>query len=151
MPPPSLIEALTTEQVDAIFPVEPIASIALNTGVAREILDNPLGNIMTPFTGGASAMRTDFIENNPEAAAAVNRAMNRAVDFIRENDRESREILAQYTGFPVDLLLDGNVGYEWKLDEIDRDAIQALADILINAEVVEQQVNTYGWYYHPNQ
>ncbi len=151
MAPPSLIEALATEQVDAIFPIEPIATIALNKGVAREILNNPLGNIMTPFTGGASALRTDFVKENPEAAAAVVRAMNRAVDFIRENDKESRAILAQYTGFPAEVLQSAYLGYIWKLEEINYEAVQSLADILFEAEVVEQRVNTNEWYYRPNQ
>jgi NitT/TauT family transport system substrate-binding protein len=151
MSPPSLIEALATEQVDAIFPVEPIVTVALKEGVAKEILDNPLGNVMTPFTGGASALRTEFVKENPKAAAAAVRAMNRAVDFIRENDEESRAILAQYTGSPAELLLDANVGYSWKLEEIDREAVQALADILSDAGVVEQRVDTSDWYYRPNQ
>lgn len=151
MSPPSLIEALATEQLDAIFPVEPIATVALKEGVAKEILDNPLGNVMTPFTGGASALRMEFVKENPKAAAAAARAMNRAVDFIRENNEESRAILAQYTGFPAELLLDANVGYSWKLEEIDREAVQALADILSGAGVVERQVNTNEWYYCPNQ
>lgn len=152
MAPPSLIEALATEQVDAIFPVEPIVTVALKEGVAKKILDNPLGNVMTPFTGGASALRTEFVREDAKAAAAAVTAMNRAVDFIRENNEESRAILAQYTGFPAELLLDANVGYRWKLEEINRDAVQALADILFEAGVVEQQVDTSEWYYyHPKQ
>jgi len=151
MAPPSLIGALATEQVDAIFPVEPIVTVALEEGVAKGILDNPLGNVMTPFTGGASALRADFVEENPEATAAIIRAMNRAADFIQKNDEESRMILAQYTGFPAELLQAASLGYIWKLEEIDRDAVQALADILFEAGVVEQQVSTHEWYYRPNQ
>ena len=151
MAPPSLVEALATAQVDAIFPIEPIVTVALKEGVAKEILDNPLGNVMMPFTGGASALRTGFAEENPEAAAAVVRAMNRAVDFVRGNDEESRAILAQYTGFPAELLQAAGLGYMWKLEEIDRDAVQALAGILSEAGVVERQVNTHEWYYRSNQ
>jgi NitT/TauT family transport system substrate-binding protein len=151
MVPPALIEALATGRVDGILPIEPIATIALAEGVAKEVLDNPLGNVISPFTGGASALRTGFIEDNPEAAAAVIRAMNRAVDFIRENDKEARRMLAQYTGFSAELLESANIGYIWKLDEIDRDAVKALADILFNAGVVEQRVDTNSWFYRPNQ
>ena len=75
MAPPSLIEALSTGQVAAIMPAEPIATIALNTGVAKEILNNPLGNVITPFVGGASLLRSDFVKADPKAAAAVVRAI----------------------------------------------------------------------------
>jgi len=151
MPPPSLVEALASEQVDAIFPVEPIVSIAIQKSGARKILDNPLGNIMTPFTGGASALRVDFVEENPEAAEAVVRAMNKATDFIREHDTEARNILAEYSGFPGEVLQSATLGYIWKLDEIDRDAIQSLADIMAEAGVVESQIDTTNWYFESNQ
>ena len=147
MQPPSLVEALTSGQVDAIYAVEPIVSVAMQKAGAREIMDNPLGMIMTPFTGGASVLRKDFVKEHPEESAAVVRAMNKAVDFIRKNDSKSRAILAKYTGFESELLQSSTLGYIWKLDEIDRDSIQKLAGILAKAGVVEHDVNTTNWYY----
>lgn len=147
MPPPSLVEALTTGQLDAIFPVEPIVSVALQEGGARGILDNPLGNIMMPFPGGASALRVGFVEESPQAAAAVVRAMNRAVDFIRKHDTESRAVLAEYTGVPLEVLEPASLGYISKLDEIDRDAIQTFGGILAKAGVIDREVDTTKWYY----
>jgi len=44
-------------------------------------------------------------------------------------------------------LQSSTLGYIWKLDEIDRDAIQRLADILADAGVVEEDVDTTNWYY----
>lgn len=147
MQPPNLVEALTSGQVDAIFAVEPIVSVAIQRVGAREIMNNPLGNIMSPFTGGASVLRNKFVDEHPDESAAIIRAMNRAVDYIRENDSESRAILAKYTGFENELLQSSTLGYIWKLDEIDRDAIQRLAEILADAGVVEEEVDTANWYY----
>lgn len=147
MQPPNLVEALTSGQVDAIYAVEPIVSVAIHKAGAREIMNNPLGNIMSPFTGGASVLRKKFVDEHPNESAAIIRAMNRAVDYIRENDSESRAILAKYTGFENELLQSSTLGYIWKLDEIDRDAIQRLAEILANAGVVEEEVDTANWYY----
>jgi len=147
MQPPNLVEALTSGQVDAIYAVEPIVSVAIQRVGAREIMNNPLGNIMSPFTGGASVLRNKFVDEHPDESAAIIRAMNRAVDYIRENDSESRAILAKYTGFENELLQSSTLGYIWKLDEIDRDAIQRLAEILADAGVVEEEVDTANWYY----
>lgn len=147
MQPPNLVEALTSGQVDAIFAVEPIVSVAIQRVGAREIMNNPLGNIMSPFTGGASVLRNKFVDEHPDESAAIIRAMNRAVDYIRENDSESRAILAKYTGFENELLQSSTLGYIWKLDEIDRNAIQRLAEILADAGVVEEEVDTANWYY----
>lgn len=147
MQPPNLVEALTSGQVDAIYAVEPIVSVAIQRVGAREIMNNPLGNIMSPFTGGASVLRKKFVDEHPDESAAIIRAMNRAVDYIRENDSESRAILAKYTGFENELLQSSTLGYIWKLDEIDRNAIQRLAEILADAGVVEEEVDTANWYY----
>ena len=147
MQPPNLVEALTSGQVDAIYAVEPIVSVAIQRVGAREIMNNPLGNIMSPFTGGASVLRKKFVDEHPDESAAIIRAMNRAVDYIRENDSESRAILAKYTGFKNELLQSSTLGYIWKLDEIDRNAIQRLAEILADAGVVEEEVDTANWYY----
>jgi len=102
---------------------------------------------MSPFTGGASVLRKKFVDEHPDESAAIIRAMNRAVDYIRENDSESRAILAKYTGFENELLQSSTLGYIWKLDEIDRNAIQRLAEILADAGVVEEEVDTANWYY----
>jgi len=145
--PPSLIEALTTKQVDAILPVEPVASIAINTGVAREILDDPYGKIITPFVGGFSIFNTSFVENKPEIAAAVKRAMDRASQYINENPEKSLVILAKYTGYDSKLLKGMSFGNYWTLELIDKEAVQNMADILYNAGLVTKQIDTSHWYY----
>jgi ABC-type nitrate/sulfonate/bicarbonate transport system substrate-binding protein len=149
MAPTSLIDALVAGDVEAILPVEPIATIALNQGVARELLDDPFSNVITPFPGGVSLIRTEFIKENPEAADAVVRSMNRAIFYIRSNPEDSLVILAKYTGFPVDLLRGANLGNLWQLDEIDKNSVQDLANILSDAELVEGEVNTMNLYYEP--
>ena len=140
MPPPSLPAALAARQVDAIFPGSRL-SRSHSKKEAREILDNPLGTIMTPFTGGASVLRVGFVKENPAAAAAVVRAMESAADFIRTHDIEfvpsSRSIQALPASFCRRTL-----GYIWKLDEIDRDAIATLSDILTTSGVVKRNVDT---------
>ena len=149
MAPASLIEALTTKQVDAIIVVEPTATVAIRTGVAKEILDNLLGNVITPFVGGATPLRAQLIKDNPKAAAAVVRAMNQAADFIHDRPDEASAILAKYTDFSPDLLKGTQVGSVWKLEEINREAVQALADILFKSGIVPRQIDTKGWYYAP--
>lgn len=147
MQPPNLVEALASKQVDAIYVPEPIVSVAIQKIGAKEILDNPLGNIMSPFTGGASVFSKEFVDKHPKESTAIMRAMEKAIDFIRENESESRDILAKYTGFEAELLQSSTLGYIWKLNEIDIEAIQTLAGILYEAGVVEHQVNTTNWYY----
>ena len=147
MAPPILVDALSTNQVTAILVPDPVATIALNSGVARELLDNPLGNVITPFMGGASLLRSDYVENNPTAAAAVVRAMDRAVQFIQDNPSEAVTIFASHTNNSADLIAGINIGHSWTLSSMDREAFQDLADILYNAGLVSSQVDTKTLYY----
>jgi ABC-type nitrate/sulfonate/bicarbonate transport system substrate-binding protein len=149
MDPASLIGALTTGQVSAIVAIEPLGTIAVKTGAGKVILNNPLGNVITPFYGGASLLNSGYVKNKPQAAAAVVRAMNRAVDFIKANPNEAITILAKYTNFPPELVSGANIGSIWKLEEIDRDSVDRLADIMIAARIVSKRVDTSHWYYKP--
>ncbi len=147
MAPPSLVEALATNQVSAIIAPDPIATIALNSGVARELLDNPLGNVITPFIGGASLLRSDFVENNPTASAAIVRAMIRADQFIDENPDEAVAIFAKYTNYSADLMAGVNLGQRWTLSNMNKEAFQDLADLLFNAGLISSQVDTSTLYF----
>jgi NitT/TauT family transport system substrate-binding protein len=147
MQPPNLVEALASGQVDAIYIVEPFLSIAMQKIEVTELLDNPLGNILSPFTGGASVLHKGFADEHPEEAAAIVRAIEKATAYIREHDTEARDILAKYTGYEDGLFQSTIVGYIWNLDEIDKQSIQTLADVFAEAGIVEQQVDTSHWYY----
>jgi NitT/TauT family transport system substrate-binding protein len=147
MAPPSLVDALATNQVAAILAAEPIASIALNSGVGRELLDNPFGNVITPFIGGASLLRSDYVESNPSTAAAVVRAMDRAAQYTQNNPSEAVVIFANITNNSVDLMKGTNIGHSWTLKDFDRKAFQDLAEIMYKTGLVSSLVDTSTLYY----
>jgi ABC-type nitrate/sulfonate/bicarbonate transport system substrate-binding protein len=97
--------------------------------------------------GGFSIFNTSFVENKPEIAAAVKRAMDRASQYINENPEKSLVILAKYTGYDSKLLKGMSFGNYWTLELIDKEAVQNMADILYNAGLVTKQIDTSHWYY----
>jgi NitT/TauT family transport system substrate-binding protein len=142
MAPPILADALSSNQVTAILAMDPVATIAINSGASKELLDNPLGNVITPFIGGASLLRSDYIEKNPTAAAAVARAMNRAIQYIEDHPKETIEIFAKHTNFSAELMAGMDIGHSWSVENVDKIAFQDLADILYNSGLVSSQVDT---------
>lgn len=107
VPPPMLVEALRTGQVDGCCVGEPWNSLAVDAGlgtivtVGSEIWSRPPEKVL--------GLRTDFLERNPAAVQALVRALVQAADWAGEpaNRLELAQLLAQpqYVGAPASLLL----------------------------------------------
>jgi ABC-type nitrate/sulfonate/bicarbonate transport system substrate-binding protein len=101
-----LVQVATAAQVqglfggsyDALFTVEPYASIALEKG-ARSIATGVRPAIISdPFWLGAAAVPSGIANAQPSLIPNLLRALDEAVRFIRAHEAESREVLARRTG-----------------------------------------------------
>lgn len=107
VPPPLLVEAIRTGQVDGFCVGEPWSSLAVDAGlgtivaVGSEIWPRPPEKVL--------GMRAEFLERHPDAVAALVRAIAAAADWAGEPDNraELARLLAQprYVGAPAALLL----------------------------------------------
>jgi ABC-type nitrate/sulfonate/bicarbonate transport system substrate-binding protein len=107
VPPPLLVEAIRTGQVDGFCVGEPWSSLAVDAGlgtivaVGSEIWPRPPEKVL--------GMRAEFLERHPEAVAALVRAIVAAAEWAGEphNRAELARLLAQprYVGAPAALLL----------------------------------------------
>jgi len=140
------IEALSSGQVDALFTLEPIGTVALKEGVAKPLLKGPLYYIMDPLPGGAYAFSAKFVKKNPKLARKIMRAMYKAVDYIRANETQAKMLLPNWTPVSEDLALEINVIPYWKLEEVDREAVQKLSDLLYREKNLFKKVETTKLY-----
>ena len=98
---------------------------------------------------GAGLISTTFVKENPEAARRFIAAMYDAVDFMRSNEKQTREIIAAETKLDaavadrMDL-----IGY-WKLEETDFDVVQQYLDFLADAGILDQKADAKGLYISP--
>ena len=108
---PSLIRGT----VDAVHAYEPMYTVGVVQFKMRDVSGSIYGKQTYPYENpiGVAALNNQFITNYPETAKNVVKAIDQAVIYIRENEDESRRILAKYT----------------KLDKVDR-AIAARMRIL---------------------
>lgn len=144
------LQALESEQVDALFTLEPNASIGMSRGIARVLEEAPLAKyVMNPLPGSSSTFSSKFVREHPKEAEKVKNAMFKAIDFIRDkrNIDEVKISIAKWT--PIELEIIDRLGplKYWKLNEIDRKAVQRLADLLYEKEVLENKVDTSNLYY----
>jgi len=139
--PPNQIGALSSGSIDALFAYEPTKTIALSKGIAV-ILDEPVfSRIQNPFYIGVSAFSKRFVENDPDAAEKVKDGLYRSIDFMRQNERESKLILTKYTSLTEDLALKSPyMSVMLKLNEIDKTQFQELIDLLLEQELIHQKI-----------
>ena len=107
VPPPLLVEAIRTGQVDGFCVGEPWSSLAVDAGlgtlvaVGSEIWPRPPEKVL--------GLRADLLEKCPDTVAALVRALTAAADWAGEaaNRDELARLLAQprYVGAPASLLL----------------------------------------------
>lgn len=142
MKPEILAAALESKQVDAIFSYEPEATIALNK-MDSVIVEKSLFTyrISDPFMSGGAFMTTSFMNENPEIADRIIRALYRTGEFMKENPEECKQIIAKYVGMDqatadqLHVLEDGRPTPELM------DAAQIQSDIMYENGVLSKRIN----------
>jgi len=102
----------------------------LSSGQARRLHGSVYAAMLEPNPQGVAVVSTRFARENPDQAAAAIRALERAMDFMRENDAASRTILSnrlELSGPAADAMVFlYMVGHE----DLSRTTLQSYADML---------------------
>ena len=93
IPPQSQLAALLEGSIAALHAYEPTTAIALSNGEARILHGSVYAEMLEPNPQGVAVVSSRFASEYPEKAASAIRALERAMDFMRENDAASRTIL----------------------------------------------------------
>ena len=102
------INAMTAGTFDAAFTLEPNASTMRNMGVAQTletgiiakyVLGDPDANAWV----GGCALSSDFIKDKPDVARRYARAWGKAINFIVDDTKGARAIMAKNTLTPPDV------------------------------------------------
>jgi len=149
VPPPNMIQVLAAGQIDAFFAPEPSGMIAIAKGVGRYLVKSPLTllRLKRGVPGAAFAFSAKFLQERPEQATKVKACLDKAVDYIRANEKEARPYLVKYTGLPEAIAM--SIPFdEWiKLEEFDKRAGQEYFDLLYKEGAYKERVDTTKLYY----
>jgi NitT/TauT family transport system substrate-binding protein len=138
---PLQIQALQAGQFDALFTIEPYATIGIEQGVAKVLEENPrVKYLLAPFPAGVNAFNQSFIEKYPQAVKKIYAAMIKAVDFIRTNEADAKKFLPKYTPVEAHIAEKSNIYQWWKAEETDVDNLQAYADLLQRLNLLPKRV-----------
>lgn len=147
--PPNMIQALAAGQIDAFFTPEPSGMIAIAQGVGRYLVKSPLIflKLKRGIPGAAFAFSAKFLRERPEQTKKLKAVMDKAVDYIRANEKEARPYLVKYTGLPEPIAMSMQFDQFIKLDEYDKRAGQEYFDLLYKEGAYKEWVDTTKLYY----
>ena len=100
IPPQSQLAALHEGSIAAVHAYEPTTAIALSNGEARALHGSVYAEMLEPNPQGVAVVSARFASEYPGIAASAIRALERAMDFMKESDAGSRAILSSRLDLP---------------------------------------------------
>ncbi len=135
------LQALESMSVDAIFVLEPLATIGVEKNIAKIIEKEPIANHIAELPFTSSVTTTKFYDNNRDVVKKLITITNKAIDFIEQNPVESKKILAKYTNLDEGIAQKQDLPRYSKVNEINISAVQGLADLLYREGELKSQIN----------
>lgn len=141
-----LVQTFAKDEISAFLDVQPFATMILDKGLGEVLIKSPRTKVLNPYPLAAAPMRKDFIQNNPEVAKKYITALEKAMDFIKNNETEARAIFQKY------LELEKSVADAMQLpvfeseNAINKDGVNKLADIEMNLKVIDKKPDLAGWW-----
>lgn len=139
------LSALESQQIDALFTIEPVCTFGVNQGIAKNIYKEPLLNLANTFA--ASIMSADLIKKDPDKAKKIIIGTDKAIEFIKQNPEESITIMTKYTGYKPELVKGMKPVIYLTSTKINVRNLQDLADTLFKEGILTKQINTDNMIY----
>jgi NitT/TauT family transport system substrate-binding protein len=147
LPPNTQLQALDSGQVDALLTYDETAVTALQSNIGQVLVENPLGKyVIDPLYAFPYVLSSKFVKENPQAARKIRDAMYKAADFIETNEPEARQIMAKWVGIKPEIALKVNLWAQVKTEEVDKTALQKLADIFYEGGITKKQITATHLY-----
>lgn len=147
IPPQNQLAALQDGSIDVLHAYEPTTAIALSGGGYRQLFGSVYADMLEPNPQGVAAISSRFLQEHPDIAQKVIRALERAMIFMREHDAEARQIMAKR--LKLDQSVAGRTIFLYMVphQEIDSTILQKYADMLTNLGEIKSHVSVDGLLY----
>lgn len=126
VPFPNMGDQLAAGRVDAVESLEPFRGQLVASG-ARELV-NPLTTLKDPVAFVSLMATSDWVAANSETLDKFNTAIEKAISFIEEDEKQARDILAAGTSLPPEVV--ANVPLPEYGTELSRDEVGLWAKVL---------------------
>lgn len=147
--PPNQLPALYEGSIDALHAYEPTTTIAIESNNAKKLYGSIYAKQLNHNLQGVALISSDFVRENPELAEKVINSFDKASDFMKTNDKETREIITKYVKVNEDVAENTVLLYMGRSDEINEDILQDYADMLFKLGELETKVDVSDLIYRP--
>ena len=147
--PANQLPALYSGSIDALHSYEPTTAIAVESDNVRIIYGSIYADQLNHNPQGVALVSTKFIKENPKLSQKVINSFNKATNFMKNNDKETREIIVKY------IKVDENVAkrvvflYMSSSEEINENALQDYINMLYHIGELNAKVNVKDLIYNP--
>jgi NitT/TauT family transport system substrate-binding protein len=138
VPFPDMIATLERGDVDAIFAVEPFATLAGQQLSAVEVV-NPYGGRLEGFPVAGFQATTQYAEENAETIAAFQRAMVAASELAAGDPDRVVEILPTYTTLTPELAAE--ISQPEYVSTIDVARLEVVVDLMVEFGLLESALD----------
>jgi ABC-type nitrate/sulfonate/bicarbonate transport system substrate-binding protein len=147
MSPVKHLSALLEGLVDAVHAYEPTIATALSGKGVKELHGSVYAEMFSPNPISVSVASAAFLEEQLETAGKVIGALERAMKYMKEEDGETRDILAKAMELSEETAKSCVFLYMLGHEQIDPAVLQGFADMLTAVGELKGQVNAEGLLY----
>jgi len=140
-----LPQAFISKNVDAVYLTQPQLTAVKRQTSARYLIVNPRAKyVLNPFWSGGGVVRTDYLKDEEKKSLFIKylKAMDLAIDYMRNNSLDSKKLLSKYAN--IEEGLTGEMGNYFKIktgEKIDFDNLQKIADIYKEVGILDKTIN----------
>ena len=152
MEPRTLLQALEARRIQAVFAIEPLITQGLEAGISRVLEAEPIENrIMNPIPIAGGVVTAELAREHLSTVNRLSGAMNEAIDYVRANPDDARAIMAAAIGMPAGTAARLGINSYWKLQEVQPQRVQELADLFVRYGALVRPINTSLMLLRPTQ
>jgi ABC-type nitrate/sulfonate/bicarbonate transport system substrate-binding protein len=141
------LQALSLGQVDALYTVDPIVSLATNKNIGKILIKGPENTyIMNPMATGGSVFSVKFFNEKRKTALKFIAAMDETIDIMRADELNTRKVVAKYTNLDQNIAASISLIDYWKLDETDFSHVQKYLDFLYSQKILSSPISAKDLY-----
>lgn len=147
------LPSLSAGRFDALFTIDPQATIAIQKGIGRSICDSPRAKyIVKPFPTCATVFSQALLHDRPETAARTLKALYEATAWAVANPLEAARITAnpKYTEVSEDTAVACGTYEWWNLGQEQLEPVQQLADIMHKEGLLTDSVSVSALFADPS-
>lgn len=141
VPPQNHLTALLDGSVDVIHAYEPTTAIALERGGVRKMYGSVYAEMLDRNPQGVAAVASHFIEEHPNEALKMIRALERGMVFMREHEKEARQILEKRMKLQPEVAATSVFLQMIPHGEFDTGVLQRYSDMLTELGELKGKVN----------